>query len=58
MTITGGRQHEDWAAIYEGTKKCRAAKRNTHADGKEFPQHGSERECKVVPGTTHCANGK
>jgi hypothetical protein len=28
------------------------------ADGKEFPQQGSERECKVVPGTTRCANGK
>ena len=33
-------------------------KAHTHADGKEFPQQGSERECKVVQGTTRCANGK
>ena len=30
----------------------------SHADGKEFPQQGSERECKVVQDTTHRANGK
>ena len=33
-------------------------KAHTHADGKEFPQQGSERECKVVQDTTHRANGK
>ena len=26
--------------------------------GIEFPQQGSERECKVVQGTTHRVNGK
>ena len=33
-------------------------KAHTNADGKEFPQQGSECECKVVQGTTHRANGK
>ena len=40
MTITGGRQHEDWPSIYEASrhKKVPVRKAHTHADGKEFPQ--------------------
>ena len=50
-TGQGLRRHKTvlWAA---------KAKALSNADGKEFPQQGSERECKVVQGTTRCANGK
>ena len=36
ITITGGRQHEDWPSIYEGSrhKKVPVRKAHTHADGK------------------------